>query len=431
MALLKVPKSCVYLLLLAAATHLVPLKAQVPRELVMELRTSKTASVIVLDESLVGDFASLVKAAALAEYDLQVISPEAFGAGPLNQGWAKPMMGAGDLWLVVDTKGQFVAKGRALPTPADLAQTLKKRGVLPAETYLRQFLKSHPHNQEARAALINLLHERAVAQTLKKLDITPEPKAGRDVDITATEFSGSASLKPASVGKTLDDESDLKIWARFAQELENLLSDPAWMAAPLALDGYLAEAHSKLVQTAYGRHIAKLQDALLSMPSSYHCWQLWTRFKSALPEKPLTAFLNALKPLPQELRGRNFLLDPKIVNLLLVDARTHGDWHFVRELLMSHFDAEFPPETPPQEQKSQSELWERAYRADSIDVYQNFMEPLIEALVSSGFERIVPDALRRFKAKRGDVPNLGDRLGNLAKRLERGDLASSWMGMVQ
>jgi len=427
MALLKIPMP----MLLAAVTYLVPLNAQVPRELVAEFRESKTASVIVLDQSLVSGFTSLVKAAALAEYDLQVISPEAFGAGPLNQGWAKPMLGAGDLWLAVDTKGQFVAKGRALPTPVDLAQTLKKRGVLPAETHLRQFLKSHPDNQEARAALINLLHERAVAQTLKKLDITPEPKAERDVDITATQFSGSASLKPVSVGKTLDDESDLKIWARYAQELENLLSDPVWTAAPLVLDGYLAEAHSKLVQAAYGRHIAKLQDALTSMPSSYHCWQLWTRFKSALPEKPLTAFLNALKPLPQELRGRNSLLDPKIVNLLLVNARTQGDWDFVRELLMSHFDTEFPPETPTQEQKSQSELWERAYRADSIDIYQNFMEPLIEALVSSGFERMVPDALRRFKEKRGDVPNLGDRLGNLAKRLDRGDLASSWMGVVQ
>jgi hypothetical protein len=68
------------------------------------------------------------------------------------------------------------------------------------------------------------------------------------------------------------------------------------------------------------------------------------------------------------------------------------------------------------------------YRADSLDIYQNFIEPLIEALVFSGGERAVPDVLRRFRDKRGDVRDLDARLGNLAKRLGRTDLAPSWMG---
>jgi hypothetical protein len=155
------------------------------------------------------------------------------------------------------------------------------------------------------------------------------------------------------------------------------------------------------------------------------------RLKSALPEKPLAVFVNELKPLPQELRGRNYLLDPKIVNLLLADARKHGEWDFVRELLLGQFDAEFPPETLVQDKESKENKdaqWEMMYRADSLDIYQNFIEPLIEALVSSGGERAVPDVLRRFRDKRGDVRDLDARLGNLAKRLGRADLAPAWMG---
>jgi len=376
----------------------------------------------------------LARAAELAEYGLRIVSLEAFVAGPQNAAWARSMMGPGDLWLVIDAKGQAVAKGGALPAPAELAQALKKRGVLPAELYLKRFLKSRPDNQEARAALINLLHEKAVARTLKELDMAPAPEAGAggEAAATATQWHGDASLKPASTDKVLDDKADLEIWGLFAQEIENLFSDPAWAAAPLALRGYLAEAHSRLAQAAYGRHLGKVQDALVSMPSNYQCWRLWVRLKSALPVRPLAAFLNGLRPLPQEFMEGRYLLDPQIVDLLLEDARAHGDWGYARELLLGHLDAEFPPDAPPQE-RSQNELLGRAYRSDTMGIFQNFMEPLIEALVSSGLERAVPDALRRFVGKRGDVSDLdlGAHLGGLAKRLGRDDLAPSWMGAVQ
>jgi hypothetical protein len=337
-------------------------------------------------------------------------------------------MGPSDFWLVLDAKGQPVAKGRKLPSAAELKRKLVQGGVLPVEQYLRRFLKTHPGNPEARAALMGLLHEKAVAQAIKILKIAPETKEGRETAATATTWSGSASVGLRSVNEIFDDGLDVRTWAPFAQELETFFADPAWAAAPIALDGYLAEGHSKQIQVAYRRHRAKVQDALVSTPSSYQCWQLWVRLKSALPEKPLATFVNELRPLPQELRGRNYLLDPRVVNLLLADARKHGEWDFVRELLLGQFDAEFPPETPKQDKESKDAQWELMYRADSLDIYQNFIEPQIEALVSGGGERTVPDVLRRFKDKRGDVRDLDARLGNLAKRLDRIDLAPSWMG---
>jgi hypothetical protein len=285
---------------------------------------------------------------------------------------------------------------------------------------------------EARTELMNLLHAKAVEQTIKTLKIVPEIKEKEiDAPVTATGWSGNATLKPSSNGELLDNETDLKIWAAFAQELEILFTDSSWMAAPLALDGYLAETHSKLIQVSYMRQLNKIQDALVIMPSNYQFWQLWVRFKSAVPEKPLMAFLSKLKPLPPELAQRNNLLSPRIVSLLLEDAKKFSDWSYVSDLLWSQFNIEFPPkdfqEKPKEGKKERSVEYDLMYRSDSIDIYQNFIEPLIEALVNSKQEKLVPEVIYRFIDQRGRIQNLDSRLNNLAQRLNRTDLASSWI----
>jgi hypothetical protein len=367
-------------------------------------------------------FASLTRSDTLAEFNLQVLPLE---TNPQSQAWAQSMLGPHDLWFVIDTNGHLVTKGRVLPTSKDLNQKLLQSGVTSAERYLKQFLKLHPHNHEARTELINLTHTNAINQTIKTLGIVPEIKE-REIKATATMWSGDANLKPVSKTKTLDADSDLKIWALFAQELENLFSDSSWMAAPLAINGYLAEIHSPMMQSLYKRHLNKIQDALVMMPSNYQFWQLWARFKSATPEKPLINFLNELKPLPQELKKRNYFLEPRIVNLLIEDARKYEEWTFVRELLWSHFNIEFPQQKPQQIAKANIQM-ELVYRADSVDIYQNFIEPLIETLVQSNQEKLVLDVIYRFKNHRGDIQELNTRLSALASRLNRTDLLPSWI----
>jgi len=405
-------------------------QSQIPREVVAEIKNTKTATVIVLDQSLMSGFGSLIRDDALDDFDLKIASPKLLDGDPQNRVWAQSIATT-DLWIVVDVKGQLIAKGKALPTSAELNQILTQHGVLPAERYIRQFLRLHPGNQEARTELINLLHKKAVELTIKTLNINPETRQ-REIQapFTSSGWAGFSVSKPTSEVKMLDSETDLRIWVPIAQELENLFSD-TWIAAPLDFRGYLSEAHSNTMRVTYGRHLNKIQDELVKTPSSRLLWQLWARFKNVVPNKVITNFLNELKPLPHELRGGNYLIDPKIIDILLDDARRNGDWIFVRELLWSHFNIEFSLEKTQREKESQSksrdERAELAFRADSVNIYQRFIEPLIESLVASEQERLVSDVIYRFKSKRGDVQNLDARLTNLAKRLNKPELASAWI----
>jgi hypothetical protein len=335
------------------------------------------------------------------------------------------MTGPNDRWLIVGSKGQFVAKGRAVPTAAELAQLLASNGVVSPERYLRQFVRQNPGNQEARTELLNLLHKKATAQTIKALGITPETyKREIGAEMTSTLWSG-AIPKPTDKSKVLGSEEDLVIWATFGQEMETLFSDGSWMAAPLSLGGYLAEAHSPTMQAVYRRRLNQVQDALITMSSNYQFWELWARFKGAIPDKPSFSFLDKIKPLPPELGGGNNLINPKIINLLLEDARVHEDWTYVRAILYPQFLIEFPPKTQDGPDKSKSE--ELYFKADSVEIYTNFIEPLIEALVKCGQERLVLDVIYRFKDYRGNIQDLEARLTNLAKRLNRDDLTPSWI----
>jgi hypothetical protein len=413
-------------ILLAATAQFACAQAPLPEEVAWAIRTSKSAVIIVLNESLTSGFASLIRNDALAEYNLQTVSPDVFKTDPQKRAWAGSMTGPNDRWFVVGTKGQFITKGRALPTPTELTQQLTLNGVISPERYLRQFVRQNPDNQEARTELINLLHKKAINQTIKALDIVPEINE-REIDagMTATHWSRHAISKPADKSKVLGNEDDLLIWATFAQEMETLFSSGSWIAAPLSLEGYLAELHSPLMQVVYRRRLYQVQDALIAMSSNYQFWQLWARFKSTIPEKTSFSFLNEIKPLPPELGENNYLIDPKIVNLLVEDSRANEDWAFVRELLWSQFNNEFPPKSMDDTGSNQAN--ELYFKADSIDIYKNFIEPLIEALVKCEQERLVLDVIYRFKDHRGNIQDLESRLTNLAKRLNRDDLAPSWI----
>jgi hypothetical protein len=413
-------------ILIAAAAQVVAAQAPLPEQAAWALRTSKSAAIMLLDQSVASGFASLTSNEALAEYNLQTVGPDVFKPGTQNRAWADSMSGPNDRWLIVGTKGKFVAKGRAVPTAAELAQLLASNGVVSPERYLRQFVRQNPGNQEARTELLNLLHKKAINQTIKALGIAPETYQ-REIEagMTATHWSRRAIPKPTDKSKTLGNEEDLIIWATFGQEMETLFSDRSWMAAPLSLGGYLAETHSPTMQAVYRRRLNQVQDALIAMSSNYQFWELWARFKSAIPDKPSFSFLDEIKPLPPELGGRNDLINPKIINLLLEDARAHEDWTYVRAILWPQFLIEFPPKTQDGPDKNKSD--ELYFKADSVDIYKNFIEPLIEALVKSGQERLVLDVIYRFKDHRGNIQDLEARLANLAKRLNRDDLAPSWI----
>jgi hypothetical protein len=413
-------------ILIAAAAQFVAAQSPLPMEVAWALRASKSAAVVLLDPSVASGFASLIRNEALAEYNLQTVAPDVFKSDPEKRAWVGSMSGPNDRWLVVGSRGQFVAKGRTVPTAAELAQQLASNGVVSPERFLRQFVRQNPGNQEARTELINLLHKKAIAQTIKALGIVPETnKREIEADATSTGWSGGGIAKPADKSKMLGSEEDLVIWAMFGQEMENLFADGSWMAAPLSLEGYLAEAHSLTMQAVYGRRLAQVQDALITMSSNYNFWQLWVRFKSTIPDKTPLNFLNEIKPVPPELGVGNNLINPQIVNLLVEDARAHGDWAFVRELLWSQFNAEFPPRDL--DEARDSRLEELYFKSDSIEIYNNFIELLIEALVKCEQENLVLDVIYRFKDRRGDIPNLNTRLTNLAKRLNKSALAPSWI----
>ena len=425
---------CAISLLVATSAQIVCAQVQMPSGVARAIRNldSKSATIVLLREGLTNGFNSVVISSELADFDLKIVPPKIFEANPENRAWAQSMLGAEDAWLVVNINGKLVAKGGSLPTPADLHQKLVEGGVMTAESYLKRFLKENHGNHEARAELLNLIHKKAVNLTIRKLGIVPEKKEKEiEADYTATVWSGDPLQKPASATEMLDRESDLSIWSVYGQELENLFADDSWMVAPLALGGYLAEAHSPLLQVVYRRQLGRIQDALAKASSNYHFWQLWVRFKSAIPDKPLAGFLNEIKPLPRELGGGNDILDPRVVNLLIEDARKYGDWDFVRELLWSRFNIEFPPDIQQTHEgdKEKNERRDLVERADSNSIFQSFIEPLIETLVQSRQERLVLDVLYRFKTKRGTIPNMETRLKNLAKRLNRDDLSTSWINL--
>jgi hypothetical protein len=397
-----------------------------PKRLLSRLSSCRSATLVSLDPKLGAALGALVHDEQLAEYGLGTLGSGFFTHDPDCLAWVRGLVGPRATWALLDGSGALVASGQEGPRAAEVGDALARARILSPIVTLRAYLKNHPENQEARAEYITLLHPLACQRTLRALDLHPEaPRREENVNATRSPWTGSAPWLPQAWPQ-LSQEQDVVIWAGLAQELDRLFQDPAWIAAPLVLHGYLAEAHSPMMQAIYRRHLPRVEAALMACPRTNALWGLWIRLQGSLPTRPSSAFIQAIHPLPKALGGRGECPPTTVVGLLVADARRRKDWSAARDLLQSRFEMEYPPlEAPPAPGPGLSPGIQAVYANDAAETYKGLAEPLVEALVASGQESRALAVVQRLRQE-PHLTNLDTRLRNLAHRLGRPDLATLW-----
>jgi hypothetical protein len=374
-----------------------------------------------------GALTTLARDEGLLDLGVAVLPPWFQGQDPGLQAWLRSAGGGGCRWLAFGEDGRILGKGAKLPSARGLTGILQDSGVVTPEQTLHTFLKAHPDHQETRAELINLLHRKAVRQTIRILGLAAQrPKREIETESSGSEWGDSAPWMPEG-SQQMSQEQDVRIWAPLAQELETLFLDPAWGAAPVELEGYPAEFHSPLMRTMYLRLLPRVREALATRPQTFHLWRLWCRMQAALPERPVTSFIQSLVPLPSCLGVRGTFPPAEALGLVIADARRRKDWGAAAEMLWAAFQSTYGRGEEDGAQGGSASAGEPASPdSDALEEWKNLQEPLLEALVATGQEARAPDVLRQME-RQGTLPYFKPRLRALASRLGRKDLAATWL----
>jgi len=269
-----------------------------------------------------------------------------------------------------------------------LTRTLAAAGIKPPIRVLRDFLQTHPGHLEARAELLRRLRRSAALRTTARLEL-PQDTDAQD-------------LAPFQ-GKRLKDLEDLEIWGPYAQELDRVFQDGSWRSLDLGMGrGLPVEACSPTVQGLYARNLTKVESALAVLPGAAAYWEAWLRMSAVAGMDRGRALIQGLVTPPPECRLP--WPPPGVVAVLVRDAKKHGDWQLVRDLLQP--------------------FWE-AWRERRGDPDWGSLGPLLEAMLRLRAE----DEAGALVETLVGVHALTERASALAAACKRPDLARRWAAL--
>ena len=387
-------------------------------------RTAAFVTIAPKDHEIFNKARQLLNSPELIEYSI--------GRQPLNTNPARPSAAytyaikfidiSKPGWALFAPSGKLIAKGEALPTAAQVLETLNKANIQSPVKTLRDFLKKYPGSIEARAELMRLLRSKAIKQTRKKLDIEFKSlgELMNDGEINSYMSSGDDFPDISSFkSKQLDQRDDLAIWGPYAQELEKVFTDGTWPSFPYSMGDPVnytpLEVCSPTMLAVYLRHLPKVEDMLMAYPGETRLWNLWL-YMTQLTGRQRGAFVNGLPDMPPELRIE---WPPNaIINTLVKNAKESSDWTLVRSLLDNFWD----DMKRKAEWDSQRTSTTRMHRQVNWDI--NYA-PLLESMLRTGS---TPEAWEFAKAIMAstETRHMIDKCIELAIKCNRKDLAEEW-----
>jgi hypothetical protein len=352
---------------------------------------------------------------------------------------------------------------------------LAAKGVQSPIRALREFLKTRPDHLDARYELMRLQQASAGRRTKEALNLeiedrslaeAPEAAAARAAAARAAAAVGGGTFTvtmrqslPGSGGSTvpqaissslfpgrpqaptpiprdkiLDAETDLQIWAGFADSLDRLFTGDDWIEVGVIFDNNseLYEVCSPLVKGLYGRKIRQAEAALEMAPASPRLWSVWIRMAEALGGRSILSVASRLVQMP----GITFSSWPSDVRSRLTDeARATSKWDFIADSLWAEYETAIGTST---------NISASAVSADSASVvldlsrqfnemmwgqqWDSLFEPLLEALLymNDGRSDTIMNVLheRQKKGQWGEA-HMSKAVG-LANRCGRPEIARQW-----
>lgn len=337
-------------------------------------------------------------------------------------------------WLLVAEGDAVLARGTALPTAADLAQTLARAGFHDRVKELRAYLKDHPESLEARERLLALLRQRgeAAAQRFMGVQVpTLKERLERGGLAGYLRDADAPAQADLSAAKPLGPVEDLEAWGAFAQELDLAFRNGAWRQLDLAWtrEGRPLDAASPTLQGLYQRWQPAVESALRQEPGAEALWDLWIWMAQARGSVPVRPLLASLKPAP--LTPREQWPPQRAVRLLFATARAPQDWRALKE----HFQAAWDDtpqslrDTPTTDGTAALKAMRRETNTALLErEWAATLEPLLESTLRCG-ETAQADALLREVLESSGWAALAGKGAAVATRCGQPALAARWSAL--
>lgn len=265
-------------------------------------------------------------------------------------------------------------QARDLPLASDLRNALEKTDIKSPIKVLRDFLKQHPDNLDARMQLLDCLKIIAESRTQHLLKLDAEPGTGLDTAELVINSILGVVASDANVldGPELGPEQDVLIWGDYAHELDYLFRSGDWrlVTMPQVYSKHPPfEALSHTMAQIYRRHISKIEAFLEEYPKDRNLWQYYFRMASIAKHGSTKAIVERITPSPEMLWPL-----PEVLNVLIAEAMEKRDWDCIIEALF--YD------------------WPNTYRSlfnIHFDGPEDLMIPVAKALLETHWrERIKP-----------------------------------------
>ncbi|MDR0498191.1 MAG: hypothetical protein LBH03_00460 [Holophagales bacterium] len=192
-------------------------------------------------------------------------------------------------------KNAVIAAGTDIPDIKALDSMLTRFGIINTLKQLRAFIREHPNHLDARADLLKEARRRALI------------------------------AMPKDINDDLGEFDDLRVWGVLSRELD-LAFTQDWVGIKLDFfrpDMNSPEKFSPVMRTIFRKHIAKIEAALMELPSNESLWDIWGWMARALDDRPVFKFVQTLDPFNSNCPS------PKVAAWLTNVAKSKSDWENV------------------------------------------------------------------------------------------------------
>jgi hypothetical protein len=334
-------------------------------------------------------------------------------------------------WAVLLPDGSLVASGNAAPSKDDFEKIILSTDLDKPIPRLRQFLKQHPNNIDARSELIKLLRASAYRRTKQELNITQKSmwEGKDDKQYGLLPRAGFAMPDVEQLKETeLKPEKDLIIWAKYGQELLDAFQNETWHQmnfweispnATLPL-----EVCSPTMKTVFRRIKPQIEEAIAALPGSEKLWRLWLHVQACIDSQNYNfSFFDSIEA-PPDVAGISW---PPAGAVVPLTKYFYGQKNWDVILKITTFNFEYIKRQI--DMKNNTAKYVPAYNVAIYVDWHGLFKPRLESLIMLGMLNEA-DALVTLLHSTEDGRTLVNSAIQSAKNLGAANLGDKWLLLV-
>jgi hypothetical protein len=341
----------------------------------------------------------------------------------------------GSKWALADKKGFLLAQGDKAPTAEALIAALESAGIRSPIKVLREFLRRHPDQLDARLRLLTQLRKLAEMRTMAALQIeaktTQELAPQNDPEYMYRLFSRRVNRVDTSAfrDKRLEAKDDIVIWGSYAHEMDTLFRSEDWrkcltdLSSPMGALLLPVEICSPLMRSLYGRFLPQIKRALQERPNQISLWNMYAWMRNIAGDKePFQQVIASMQPSP--VSGFSWPME-ETYGFFEEEARVQNKWQPLADLLWERRTYIMIAQRDHAISKT-ARRWNPRMVDGMIEVdIRDFIEPLLESLLKtsrmSDAESIVIDLSNLPHSEK-----LINRAIAVANKCNMPELANKW-----